>query len=77
MLGALARQGEIERRALAFAAFGTDGAAVALDDALDRRQADAVARELLLVMQPLERPEQLVDVLLVESRAVVADEELA
>ena len=42
----LARQGKEEHRALAFLAFGADRAAVALDDALDRGQADAVAGEL-------------------------------
>src|SRR3546814_15833476 len=55
----LARQREAERRALPGPAFGTDHSAMALDDALDRRQADAVAVELLLVVQALERTEQL------------------
>ena len=49
---------------------------MALDNPLDRRKADAVTGELALVMQPLERPEQLVHVLLVEAGPVVTDEEL-
>src|SRR5690606_1698046 len=55
-------EGEVERRALAFDALGPDRAAVALDDPLDRRQADAVAGKLLLRVQALERTEQLVGV---------------
>ena len=65
---------EVERRALADGTFGPDAAAVAMDDPLHRRQADPGALELGLVVQPLERSEQLVGVRHVESRAVVADE---
>src|SRR5690606_38124246 len=67
---------EVERGALAFDARGADGAAVALDDALDRGQADAVAGELFLRVQALERTEQLVGVGGREACAVVAHEEL-
>src|SRR3546814_14949637 len=69
----LARQREAERRALPRPAFGTDHSAVAFDDALDRRQADAVAVELFLVVQPLEGTEQLARVFRREARAVVGD----
>ena len=48
-----------------------------LDDATHRREADAIARELFLTVQALERPEQLVGVFRRESGPVVADEELA
>src|SRR5690606_881474 len=70
------RKREAEGGALAFHAGGADGAAVAFGDALDRRQADAVARELFLRMQALERTEQLVGVGGREAGAVVAHEEL-
>src|SRR3546814_8739860 len=69
------RQREAERRALPRPAFGTDHSAVAFDDALDRRQADAVAVELFLVVQPLEGTEQLARVFRREARAVVGDVE--
>src|SRR5688572_445522 len=72
---AQARQGEEEDRPLAFLAFGADRAAVTLDDALDRGQPDAVTGKLPFVVQSLERPEKLVDVLLREARTVVLDEE--
>src|SRR3546814_19838010 len=71
----LARQREAERRALPRPAFGTDHSAVAFDDALDRRQADAVAVELFLVVQQLEGTEQLARVFWREARAVVCDVE--
>jgi hypothetical protein len=48
---------------------------VAVDDPLDDGQADAIARELPLRMQPLERPEQFVRVGHVESGTVVPHEE--
>src|SRR5690606_10774914 len=69
------RQGEPEHRAAVDLALGADGAAVALHDALDRGKADTVPAEALLVMQALERAEQLADVLLVEAGTVVADVE--
>src|SRR3546814_15325124 len=71
----LARQREAERRALPRPAFGTDHSAMALDDALDRRQADAVAVELLLVVQALERTEQLAGIFGREAGTVVGDVE--
>src|SRR3546814_16801287 len=71
----LARQREAERRALPRPAFGTDHSAVAFDDALDRRQADAVAVELLLVVQALERTEQLAGIFGRESGNVFGDVE--
>src|SRR3546814_6023854 len=48
---------------------------MALDDALDRRQADAVAVELLLVVQALERTEQLAGIFGREAGTVVGDVE--
>src|SRR5581483_8570192 len=66
---------EIERGAAIDSSFDPDSPAVAGDDALHDRQADAGAFKILRAMQPLEHPEQLVDVLHVEADAVVADEE--
>jgi hypothetical protein len=48
---------------------------VPLDDAVRRRQADARSGEIGLRVQPLERPEQLLDMAHVEPGSVVANEE--
>ena len=56
-------------------ALGPDAPAVAVHDALHRREADAGARELGGRVQPLEGREQLVGVGHVEAGAVVAHEE--
>src|SRR6476620_6578916 len=69
------RQREREHRALARHATGEQRAAMAFDYALGRRQADALARELRIVVQALERAEQLVRVRWIEAHAVVADVE--
>src|SRR5690348_5492783 len=72
----LASRAEREREAGALLrrAGRGDLAAVTLDDALDRRQADAGAGELVDAVQALERAEQLGDVTHVEAGAVVAHE---
>ena len=77
LFGSRLRQPERERGALAHFAFRTQASAVPFDDALDRRQPDAVPGVLGFGMQALERPEQLGCVLRGEPGAVVADEELA
>src|SRR5712672_3333515 len=66
------RQAEGERRALARFRLGPDAAAMALDDAVDDREADAGALELLGAVQPLKGAEELGGVAHVEPRAVVA-----
>jgi hypothetical protein len=50
---------EIKRRAAIDRGFGPDTAAVTLDDALDDRQADTGACEILCAMQALKHVEQL------------------
>ena len=55
-------------------AFCPDLAAVATDDALDDRQADAVARKLLHSVQALESPKELVGVIHVKAGPVVTNE---
>src|SRR5581483_8081297 len=67
-------QREVEGRAFVHLAFGPDAPAVAADDALHGRQADACAFKLLAVVQALKSPEQFVDVGHIEARAIVADE---
>ena len=59
----------VPRRAL-----GPDVAAVAGDDAFDVGEADARAFEVLVVVEALKYPEQLVDILRIEAYTVVADE---
>lgn len=48
---------------------------MALDDALDRGQSDADAREVLLAVQALERLEELLGVAGIEAGTVVGDAE--
>src|SRR5450755_2840468 len=64
---------EVDGGAAVDGAFGPGPAAVALDDAPDAGQADAVARELVGVVEPLERLEQLADIGRVEAGPVIAD----
>src|SRR5260221_4781507 len=66
-------QGDGERGALARDAFGGDVAAVAPDDLAGDREADPGAVVARAAVQPLERDEDPVDVLLVEADAVVLD----
>src|SRR5580698_9973427 len=72
---ALRGEGEEERAAFPCLGFGPDPAAVAAQDAVHDRQADAAALEFGRRMQPLERVEQLCRVLHVEPGAVVTHEE--
>src|SRR5439155_9775416 len=67
-------QGEVEGGPLSRRPFGPHPPAVAVEDPLHRRQADAVALELVGPVQPLERLEQLVGVGRVEPDPVVAHE---
>src|SRR3990170_8578457 len=67
-------ESEEERGALALRRVPPDAPAMAVDDALHGRQADARPRELLLRMQPLESTEQLVRVRHIEAYPVVANE---
>src|SRR5215212_1210339 len=62
---------EVEGGPLAHLALGPDPAAVPVDDARHRRQPYARPLELILPVQPLEGPEQLVRVRLVEAGPVV------
>src|SRR5581483_10416382 len=66
---------KVECRALADARLGPDPSAVAVDDALHDRQADAGPLEIFGAMQPLEHAKELVGVFHVEADSVVADEE--
>lgn len=66
-------QGEAEGRALSRLCHGLDPAAVALNDALHRGQADAQARELVLVVKALEWLEQALGIGHVEARAVIGN----
>src|SRR6185312_14895987 len=68
------REREVERRPLPQLALGPDTAAVALNDALDDRQAHARSFELRLRMQALEHAEQLARVLHLETDSVVTHE---
>src|SRR5215218_2011956 len=69
-----APQREVEGGPLADLALGPDPAAVPVDDAGHRRQPYARPLELILPVQPLEGPEQLVSVRLVEAGPVVSHE---
>src|ERR1700689_5052385 len=71
-IGALRVEGEVDGGAAVDGAFGPGLAAVAVDDAPDGGQACAGAGELVGVVQPLERLEQLVDVGRVEAGPVIA-----
>src|SRR5215210_6487598 len=62
---------EVEGRPLAHLALGPDPAAVPVDDARHRRQPYARSLALVLPVQPLEGPEQLVRVSLFEAGPVV------
>src|SRR5215212_5013992 len=62
---------EVEGCPLAHVALRPDPAAVPVDDARHRRQPYARPLKLVLPVQPLESPEQLVRVRLVEARPVV------
>src|SRR5215813_2725967 len=66
---------EVERRAVIDAALCPDLTTVAMQDALNARQANPGAGELGDGVQPLERNEQLVGERHVEPGAVVAHEE--
>src|SRR5580658_5830748 len=61
-------------RAVSDFPLGPDPTALALDDALNRRQADSRSREIARQMQALKSPEQLAGVRRVEAGAVVPDE---
>ena len=65
---------EVEGGPLAHLAFGPGPAAVPVDDARHRRQPYARPLELVLPVQPLEGPEELVRVGLVEAGPVVPHE---
>src|SRR5262249_40455002 len=65
---------EVERRTFVGLRVRPDATAMTRDDALDRDEPDAAARELCFGMQALERHEQLVCVLHVEADAIVAHE---
>src|SRR5229473_8640756 len=65
-------QSKKEFRSLADFRLGPDASAVARDDALDDREADAGAGKLVLSMQALKDAKQLVVVAHVEARTVVA-----
>src|SRR2546426_12760462 len=64
-------QSKKEFRSLADFCLGPDAPAVARDDALDDREADAGAGKLVLPMQALKDAKQLVVVAHVEARTVV------
>src|ERR1039457_3175252 len=62
LIDCLRVKGEVDSCATIDGAFGPGPAAVAVDDAPDAGQADAGAGELVGVVEPLERLEQLADV---------------
>src|SRR4051812_2488871 len=64
----------MECRALAGYRFGPNPPAVAMDDALHCGEPDPGAGELPGQMEPLERPEEAIDVRHLEPRPVVPDE---
>src|SRR3954464_1995127 len=70
----LGRESEVEGCAAIHDRLGPDGAAVALDDFLDDREADAGALEILAAVQPLEDAEEPAVVLHVEADAIVLHE---
>lgn len=65
---------EVESRSRIDGCFGPDAAAVAMNDALHGREADARAGKFCLAMQTLEWAEQLAGIAHVESGAVITDE---
>ena len=67
-------QREAEGRPMIHRAFGPDFTPMPLYHSLDRRQPDAGATELALIVQPLERGKQMAGACHVESRAVVPHE---
>src|SRR2546421_5170451 len=71
-MGRLSCQGKEKRGAAVGLRLGPDTPAVAVDDALRDRQADAGAVIVLGAVQPLEHPKELVGVAHVEADAVVA-----
>jgi hypothetical protein len=71
----LSPKGEIKRCPSIHRRLGPDPAAVAVQDALDRGQADARARKLRGFVQALKGPEQFVRIGRVKPRAVVPDKE--
>src|SRR5690349_4476980 len=73
--GVCTRQREGERRTLVRDPYGPHAASMPLDDPLDVGEPDARSRELVLAVQALEDPEELVHVLRIEARAVVPDED--
>src|ERR1700680_121481 len=74
LVGAVGREGEEERAALSWLAFGPDPAAVAGQNAMHDGQPNAAALEFGRRVQPLERVEQFVRVAHVEPGAVVTHE---
>src|SRR5262249_222264 len=66
-------QGDVQGGTMVDLAFRPDAPAVAMDDAVDRGEADARALELIISMQTLEHAEQLVRVAGIEAGAVVLD----
>ncbi len=68
-------EGEIEGCTLVQFSLCPHSASMLLNDALHRGQADARTFELLRAVQPLEDSEQFVDILHVETDAVVSDHE--
>src|SRR5580658_9397314 len=68
-------QGEVERGAVPDPAFRPDATPVPANDTLHSSQANARPFELGRSVEPLEWPEELVRVRLIETSAVVANEE--
>ena len=66
---------EIEGGTASGLRFGTNRAAVAMDDALHGGETDAGAFEIFLAMQPLKGPEELIGIFRIEAHSVVAHEE--
>ena len=64
---------EVENSAFACFAFGAHLAAVAMDDALDGRQADTGSFELLGSVQALEHAEKLSGITHIETRTIIDD----
>src|SRR3990170_3748102 len=67
-------QGEVEGRAAVRFGLGPDVSAVPVDDTLYGRQADPGSLELLLGVQSLKHPKELIGVLHVEPDPVIAHE---
>src|ERR1035441_4771291 len=66
--------GKVKGRAAVHHAFGPRSTAVPVNDALNVRQADACAFELLLGVQALKHSEQLAGIPRIEAHPVVANE---